>query len=280
MTNHASNVDARIRVGAVNYLNSKPLVEGLAQAAPNYRLTYDLPSRLSDALTADRLDVVLLPVYEFFRRPDWRIVSDACVACRGPVWSVKLLFRVPPAEVRTLDLDEGSRTSAALAQVLLRRQFGLQPELGTLPIGAGLADSTADAVLLIGDRAMFEIKESFEEAWDLGERWWLWTGLPFVFAAWVSRAGIEVAEIAAELSTARDRGVQRIREIADREADKLQLPAHLAHDYLQNRLRFRLRKQERRGLAKFYQECVELGLAPHRSDPLIEGIAVDDCSLV
>ena len=216
MTNSLPTNDARIRVGAVNYLNSKPLVEGLAEAAPYLRVTYDLPSRLADALAEDRLDVALLPVFELFRQPDWQIVSDACVACRGPVWSVKLLFRVPPAEVRTLDLDEGSRTSAALAQVLLRRQFGLKPKLGTLPIGSGIKDSTADAVLLIGDR----------------------------------------------------------------EAGRLGLEKSLAHDYLRNMLRFRLRKPERRGLAMFYRQCVELSLVAPRKDSLVQGISVDDCTLV
>ena len=264
----------------MNYLNSKPLVEGLAEAAPYLRVTYDLPSRLADALAEDRLDVALLPVFELFRQPDWQIVSDACVACRGPVWSVKLLFRVPPAEVRTLDLDEGSRTSAALAQVLLRRQFGLKPKLGTLPIGSGIKDSTADAVLLIGDRAMFEIREPCVEVWDLGERWWQWTGLPFVFAAWIARSSVDLSLVSPELSAARDRGLTQTDAIVDREAGRLGLEKSLAHDYLRNMLRFRLRKPERRGLAMFYRQCVELSLVAPRKDSLVQGISVDDCTLV
>ena len=89
-----------MRIGAVNYLNSKPLVYGLEALAPDVRLTFDLPSRLADSLAAGRLDVALVPSVEFFRSPGSSIVSDACVACRGPVLSVKLHFRVPPVEVR------------------------------------------------------------------------------------------------------------------------------------------------------------------------------------
>ncbi|MEX2169322.1 MAG: menaquinone biosynthesis protein [Pirellulales bacterium] len=271
--------DKRIRVGAVNYLNSKPLVEGLAQSTPDFRVIFDLPSRLADALAADQLDVALLPVFEYFRHPNWQLVSDACIACRGPVWSVKLFFRVPPQDVRTLDLDEGSRTSGALARVLLSRQFELQPELSTLPIGAGIADSTADAVLLIGDRAMFDIHESFVEVWDLGERWWQWTGLPFVFATWVARPGIDTAAIEPTFSASRNCGLQRIDAIAHREADILGLPLALVRDYLRDKLWFRLGRQERRGLALFHRHCVELGLAP-LSGPLFEESEVDGFSLV
>ena len=276
MPTHATQ---QIRVGAVNYLNSKPLVEGLAQGAPDLRVTFDLPSRLADAVGADQLDVALLPVFEYFRHPAWQIISDACIACRGPVRSVKLFFRVPPQEVRTLDLDEGSRTSAALAQVLLRRQFGLQPELGVLPIGGGVGDSTADAVLLIGDRAMFDVCEAFVEVWDLGERWWQWTGLPFVFAAWIARPEIDPAPIESALSAARDRGVERIDAIAEREAEVLGLSADLARSYLREALSFKLGRQERRGLCLFRRHCVALGFVPAFASPF-EEIEIDDFSLV
>src|SRR5213078_4560426 len=82
------------------------------------------------------------------------IVSDACVACRGPVLSVKLHFRVPPGEVRRVALDEGSRTSAALTRILLAELYGVQPKWEPLPIGCGIETTDADAVLLIGDRAI------------------------------------------------------------------------------------------------------------------------------
>src|SRR5688572_122364 len=116
-----------MRIGAVNYLNSKPLVAGLAELAPQVRLLFDLPSRLADSLAAGRLDVALIPSVEYFRTAGYSIVSDACVACQGPVLSVKLHFRVPPKEVRRVALDEGSRTSAALSQILLAELYEVVP---------------------------------------------------------------------------------------------------------------------------------------------------------
>jgi hypothetical protein len=143
-----------MRIGAVNYLNSKPLVYGLDVLAPPTRLSFDLPSRLADSLLVGRLDVALIPSVEFFRTPGSAIVSDACVACRGPVLSVKLHFRVPPADVRRVALDEGSRTSAALTRILLAEMYDIQPKWEPLPIGCGIDTTDADAVLLIGDRAI------------------------------------------------------------------------------------------------------------------------------
>src|SRR5215475_9935703 len=120
---------AHLKVGAVTYLNTKPLVFRLEQFVPHAELSFDLPSRLADNLAAGRLDVALIPSIEYFHKPDYKIVSDACIACRGPVLSVKLFCRVPVQQIRSLALDEGSRTSAALIQILLKQRFGIAPRL-------------------------------------------------------------------------------------------------------------------------------------------------------
>jgi chorismate dehydratase len=253
-----------MRIGAVNYLNSKPLVYGLESLAPQVRLTYDLPSRLADSLVAGRLDVALVPSVEFFRTPGSTIVSDACVACRGPVLSVKLHFRVPPADVRRVALDEGSRTSAALTRILLAEIYGARPSWEPLPIGCGLETTDADAVLLIGDRAIadYSSEADFVEVWDLGERWTEWTGLPFVFAMWIARAGVEVSEVAAVLGSARDNGLRHLPEIAAREAPLVGISSELAETYLRNNLHFLLADDELAGLRKFYGLCKTHELAP------------------
>lgn len=265
-----------MRIGAVNYLNSKPLVYGLDAPAPQVRLTYDLPSRLADSLAAGRLDVALVPSVEFFRSPGCTIVSDACVACRGPVLSVKLLFRVPPGDVRRVALDEGSRTSAALTRILLAEMHGVHPKWELLPIGCGVETTNADAVLLIGDRAISDGKVSnpqpaiqnpqssmaILETWDLGERWTQWTGLPFVFAMWIARQGIDTAEVAATLAAARDRGVRQLSEIAAKEGLLVGVSPELATHYLRDNLHFTIASKEREGLRKFYQLCVKHELAP------------------
>ncbi len=266
-----------MRIGAVNYLNSKPLVCGLEDASPNIRVTYDLPSRLADSLAASRLDVALIPSVEALRTPGHRIVSNACVACRGPVLSVKLLFRVPPQQVQTLALDEGSRTSAALSQILLAERHGIRPHLERLAIGSGVEATNADAVLLIGDRAIAdtdhpqpEIRDSknpsgFVEVWDLGEHWTAWTGLPFVFAMWIAREGVDATEVTEILEAARNRGCEAVATIATREAPLVGISQQLAEQYLRDNLHFTLGRDERAGLQKFYNLCVAHGFAPAAS---------------
>jgi chorismate dehydratase len=280
-----------VRIGVVNYLNSKPLVCGLEALAPEVRLSFDLPSRLADSLAAGRLDVALIPTVEFFRAPGYRVVSDACVACRGPVLSVKLHFRVPPNEVRRVALDEGSRTSSALTQILLAELHGVRPQLESLPIGCGLDASDADAVLLIGDRAIAdqergatqrvpgeERERATCEVWDLGEAWWRWTGLPFVFAMWIARPDVQAAEVAPVLNAARDDGLRQLARIAAREAATLEIPKELATRYLRNNLHFQLGRKERAGLRKFYQLCVKHGLAPAGLEPTLDSYTDYDCA--
>jgi len=253
-----------MRIGAVNYLNSKPLVYGLDALAPQVRMTYDLPSRLADSLATGRLDVALVPSVEFFRTPESTIVSDACVACRGPVLSVKLHFRVPPEAVRRVALDEGSRTSAALTRILLAEVYGIEPKWEPLPIGYGVETTDADAVLLIGDRAIANASsdEDFVEVWDLGEKWCDWTRLPFVFAMWIARAGVDVGEVTAVLSAARDKGVRRLAQIAEREGPLVGVSPELALGYFRDNLHFALGNDERAGLRKFCALCVKHELAP------------------
>src|SRR5436309_2890482 len=177
---------ATMRIGAVSYLNTKPLVYGLAELAPQHELVFDLPSRLADDLSAGRLDVALIPSIEFFKDPTYTIISDACIACRGPVRSVKLFSRVPLSAIHTLALDEGSRTSAALVRILLRERFGIEPKFLPLAIEARPETIEADALLLIGDRAIQPPNGRFVAEWDLGDVWCRWSELPFVFAMWVA----------------------------------------------------------------------------------------------
>jgi chorismate dehydratase len=188
------------------------------------------------------------------------------------VLSVKLYFRVPPNDVRRVALDEGSRTSSALTQILLAELCGVRPRWETLPIGCGLASSDADAVLLIGDRAIAgeertarsEEREAdgFCDVWDLGERWCHWTGLPFVFAMWVARPDIDVSAVSTMLGAARDEGVRRVDEIAAREAAALGISSELAREYLRDTLHFALGGDEWAGLRRFYALCMDHELAP------------------
>jgi chorismate dehydratase len=253
------------RFGAVQYLNTKPLVHGLAAGID---LAFDLPSRLADRLTAGQLDVALIPVVELFRHPEHRLVSDACIGCRGAVMSVKLLFRVAPQRVASLALDEGSRTSAVLAQVLLAERHGVRPRVESLPIGSQASETSADAVLLIGDRALADATAggSFQEVWDLGDQWCRWTGLPFVFAAWAARPGVAAERFAGRLEAARDSGLANLAAIAAAEAAPHGLTVPQCLSYLRDNLHYHLGVHEQEALRAFRALAGGLGLVPVASD--------------
>lgn len=263
----------RVRVGAVNYLNTKPLIYGFEQLVPGAELILDLPSRLADRLAAGDLDVALIPSIEFFQNPQYTIVSNACIGCRGPVLSVKLFSRVDPAAIQTLALDEGSRTSVALVRILLAERFGIEPALQPLPIGAPPFENDIDAVLLIGDRAIHSPIARFHQVWDLGDEWNRWSQLPFVFAVWTARAGADLQGVEAALSSARDQGVAHLDEIASREAASLGLTQPECLSYLRDNLYFYLGPRELRGLALFHQLAARQGLVP-------EGVTLElpDCA--
>lgn len=245
--------DTRLRIGAVNYLNTKPLIYQLETFAPQARIVLDLPSRLADDLAARKLDVALIPSIEFPGNADYAIVSDACIGCRGPVLSVKLFSRVPMDRIRTLALDEGSRTSVALARILLAERYGISPELQPLPIGKSIDDARTDAALVIGDRAMHAASGPFAEVWDLGDEWCRWAELPFVFAMWVARRDQELDGLELALQQARDAGVANLPRIAAAESAPLGLTQPQCLAYLRDNLYFYLGSRELAGLELFYR---------------------------
>ena len=253
MSNPEGRETAIVRLGAVSYLNSRPLVEDLSLLLPGSSIELDYPSRLADALAKRSLDIALIPSIEFFRGSGYEIVSNACVAARGEVMSVKLYCRVHPGQIRRIAMDEGSRTSATLARVILAERYGSFPVAEPLSMDSMTQDSTADAVLLIGDRAMHAPEESFVEVMDLGEVWYEWTGLPFVFAMWVAHSDGDLTGIAEALESARDRGLAAVKNIAATEGPKLGISTEVAHRYLTQNLHYTMTSAERSGLQLFHE---------------------------
>ena len=251
-----------VRVGAVNYLNAKPLVEGLTALAPDLDLSFDLPSRLADRMADNEFDVGLIPVVEFFRAGNYSLVPDIAIASRGPVLSVTLFSRVPWADIRTVALDEGSRTSAALAEILLRRRYGVRPRFAPLPLAAPADDLPTDAVLLIGDRAMRACLPGFAYAYDLGREWTDWTGRPFVYAVWAVRPGVDLGPAEPAFAAAKRLGRQRAGQIAAREAPRLGLDPGYCRRYLTDLIHYDLGPAELAGLKHYHDLAADLGLAP------------------
>ncbi|QVL32029.1 menaquinone biosynthesis protein [Telmatocola sphagniphila] len=251
-----------IRVGSVNYLNAKPLIEGFAALAPQAELVLDLPSRIADQLHRKELDVALVPVVEFFRGTRYKIIPDISIASHGPVLSVTLFSRKPWDQINSVALDIGSRSSAALTQILLRKRYYRQITLEPLSMTSDPENSTADAVLLIGDRAMRACLPGFDFAYDLGEEWTRWQELPFVYAVWAVREGVDLEGVDEALRQAKELGRTRAGWIAQREAEDLGLDPGYCRRYLTNIIHYDLGKQELAGLQQYYQLATELGLAP------------------
>lgn len=180
---------SKIRVGVVNYLNTKPLVYGLERApiSEQIELIGDYPSRLAQMLINDEIDLGLIPVAVLPQLSEYHIVGNYCIGTEGEIASVALFSEVPMHEIKKVYLDYQSRTSVALLKYLMKEYWGISPEI----VEAINEDYRKEikgttAGLVIGDRA-FEQRKISTFIYDLGSEWRSITGLPFVFAAWVSR---------------------------------------------------------------------------------------------
>ena len=253
----------RYRVGAVSYLNTKPLVRHLPRLCDQIDLVLEVPSRLAVDLAAGRLDVGLIPSIEFFRAEKYGIVPGASISSFGPVMSVKLCSKVPFKDVRTVALDEGSRTSIALMKILLGELFDVDPATQPFLLRQSPKEMDTDACLIIGDRAMKVADGDYPYTLDLGYEWSRWTGLPFVFAFWSVADGVTLPpNVVAAFAEAKELGRREIPEIARTESARLGLDETQCRYYLENVIRHDLGPAEVAGLERFYQLAVDRGLAP------------------
>ena len=206
----------KIRVGAVSYLNTKPLIYGFEQGKmkDEVELIIDYPSNIASHLINDRIDIGLVPVAIIPFLKEYHIVSDYCIGCDGEVASVCLFSDVPLLEIETILLDYQSRTSVALLKILLQEHWKISPKLiaGKENYENDIAGTTAG--LVIGDRALLQRLKS-KYIYDLGTAWKEMTGLPFVFAAWVSNKPIAEAFIA-DFNAANAYGFLHINEVISR----------------------------------------------------------------
>ena len=257
-----------VKIGAVPYLNAKPLIYTLPRACPrakrrddlNFQLSTAVPSRLADQLQAGHLDVALIPSIEYLRAKDYRIIPNISISSHGVVRSVKLFSKVPIEKLQRVALDTSSRTSRALLKILLAEKYGLNPEYTSYAHRSPIHNTDADAVLLIGDAAM----QQSDEGWytlDLGEEWYLMTGMPFVYALWVAKENAVLDDIPQILQQAKQEGLQFIPQIAQTEAAKLNLPEPLCLEYLTQNISYDLNETELAGLRLFHNYAVRLGLA-------------------
>jgi len=255
-----------VRLGAVEYLNARPLVFGLDRS-PRFDLRYDVPSECARLLHAGDIDLGLIPSIEYLRGDSYRIVPDVAIASRGPVASVALFTTRPMADVRSIVMDTSSRTSAALARVLCARLFKIDPAIEAHPPDLSAMLDRADAALIIGDKALvWEPDDRQIQKIDLGEAWTSLTGLPFVWAFWAGPAGVLDADDVGALQNAREEGVRQSDTIG-REYFRA-APQHrdLGARYLRDNIKYYLGAEERAGLESFYRYAAEIAVVDRAPD--------------
>jgi chorismate dehydratase len=264
-----------LRIGCVQYLNSRPLIHcltALGQGVSGGRgLFLAHPATLAAKLREGELDVALVPVFEALRSPElYRVVRGVAIASKGPVYSVYVAHSVPLDQLQAVLVDPASLTSVHLFQVLatgsLRRVLPLLDSAGPEPDPAAMSRYGR---LLIGNQAIdFRLRHQAEglRFWDLGQAWTEWTGLPFVYAVWVLRRDLDRADrVAQSLRDAAVRGVAQVDQIA---AGQVEFPPDFALRYLTEHIRFGLGPEEEAGLERFSSELEREGHVRSGRSPL------------
>ena len=240
------------RVGSVPYLNAVPLTRGLED-----EVLLHAPAKLAEMLRRDELDAGLVSVTEVLFNDRYDVLDGVAIASLGEVKSVFVAHRYPLAEIRELFCDPASLTSVNLLKVLLAER-GLQVELTPLSNYEAAAD--CDAVLLIGDPAIDFLRSIHaHQIWDLGAAWFDLTKLPFVYAVWALRRGIENKELRRHLREAMDFGVDTIDQII---RTRTEYDLDFRKDYLGWHIHYHLGADEKRGLAKFAEMLRKHGFGP------------------
>ena len=260
------------RVGAVRFLNARPLVFGLDRR-PDVRLSMAVPSALGDALNAGQLDAAMVPAIDCLRAgPRWTILSAGCIASDDETLTVRIFSRVPLDRIDRLAADADSHTSIALAKIILGRSFNRTVRIEPADMRAVLRKPPADqpdSVLLIGDKVVAAGPNDPRSPWpiqlDLGRAWRKLTGLPFVFAVWAASADKPWSQLAAILDEARVAGLARLEQIARTDGPALGWPIDLAIAYLTRHLAYDLTPLRRAGLDRFFQLAGQDGLVLGRT---------------
>lgn len=256
-----------IRLGAVSYLNTRPLVYGLEERPARFSLRFDVPARCAELLHANEVDLGLIPSIEYPGH-DYRIVPGVSIASDGPVASVAIFTKVPIENIQSIALDTSSRTSVALLRVLCARWFDIEPRLVHMAPDLDRMIRECDAALVIGDNALFVDHEALGlEKIDLGEEWIGMTGLPFVYAFWAGRAGVVGGADITALQTARDRGLAATAVIGWQLFPTIPAKAARADLYLRENVKYALGEPEIAGLQRFYELAEEVGVLPAAETP-------------
>lgn len=255
-------------LGVVSYLNALPLYRTLETRA-EVEVIRAVPSQLSGVLARGECDAALIPIVDFLRGTGEEIISDACIGTKlegdGAVRSVLLFHRAPLENLKSVAVDTSSHSSVALLKIILADAHGVLPPFVEHAPNLAQMLQHHEAALLIGDAAL-EAKAAVEVSidnprnhiLDLGAAWKNLTGLPFVFAAWVCRRGLDEnsrRELAGVLSAARDEGLQDLEAIVSQNPIETEIPRAQILDYLSEAIEFCLSQSHHDAIEAFKIRC-------------------------
>jgi chorismate dehydratase len=276
----------KTKISIVRYLNAAPLAWGIleGQLSEYFEPVLSTPAECADQLAAGTVDIGLIPSIEYQRIKGSKIIPGPVIACRHRVRSVLLISNKPLWEVRTVAVDNGSRSSAVLARILLDEFNHVRPEFRTSEPNLESMLAQSDAAVIIGDNAL-KFMEANEQpnaekqkallklspeplfVFDMVERWKVLTGLPFVFAFWVCRPGFQDKNVIDLLKASRDSGVANTSVIAERNAQTLSLKKEYLQEYLDQNVSYFMDSECVDGLELFYEKAARIG-AIHSPRPL------------
>jgi chorismate dehydratase len=244
----------KIKVGAVSYLNTKPLLFGMDKLPVRdmIELSTDYPSAVAGRLLEGTIDIGLVPVAVIPEMTEYYIDADFCIGATGPVASVCLFSQVPVAQIETVVLDYQSRTSVMLVQVLLRHFWKHKVKFVQAEPGFEEYIDGTTAAVVIGDRAL-QMRKEFLYVYDLAEAWKKFTGFPFVFAAWIANKPLP-KDFMKAFNEANQYGLERLDEVI---AQQPLSSYDLKHYYTQN-ISYVLDDEKRAGLQLFLKYVKEL----------------------
>jgi predicted solute-binding protein len=254
----------RLRVSAVSFLNTTPLVWGMLHGPQRglFDLEFRIPAGCADQLASGAADIGIVPSFELTRQ-DLEIIPGAGIACHGAVRSILLISKCPAARIRTLAVDSSSRTSVELARVILARRFGAEPR--QIPHAPDLDAmlGMANAALIIGDPALHIDPANLPwHVYDLGAEWMEMTGLPMVFAVWAGRKGAVTPAVVEAFGGSCRYGLAHIEEIVASESVARGFPEAVIREYLTRHIVHELGEREYRGMDLFLNYARREAAAP------------------
>lgn len=242
-------LNKKMRVGAVSYLNTKPLLYGLQHHAisESIELIEDYPANLARALEENTIDIGLVPVAVIPKLPEAHIISNYCIGATGPVASVSIFSQVPMESITSVYLDYQSKTSVNLARILLKNYW--KQDVLLLEASSNFMDliDGNTAAVIIGDRAL-EKYNSYAYRYDLAEAWINYTGKPFVFATWVANKPIDEVFIA-NFNEANGIGLKNIDTVVEQLSHKNN--SYDLHTYFTKNISYTLDAAKKEGMAQF-----------------------------